>query len=587
VYVTAEERAGLQQDWFVIEGLREASATGLRLGVEGHDGGTTLAEANGGLIGAALADKIGTAEARGSREIASDPEAAHVWATFAAHATDIDAQRFPYIAYALPSSPLPTINSSSLVSSLLHYADIDPALSKPRGLRFSPGSETLLGSSGDDVLAPVKGFTTVVAGDGADWLTGSFRADRIDKLYGGRGDDHFQWSKGINIIHGGQPELAYADDGRDTADYSGVRHVTLTASPAPSPHKVPDFIATFDGGEDRLFSIEEIVWDGESDRVLLGKGAGLIEEPITLTPGREAPGARGDILDLSHARHGVLVEHSGDGAKLSLSDVSAPRAGSYQVTGAEWIIGSPLSDRIHAGHTTRGIEAGGGDDVIVASGDAFARGQGPRGFDLEIDGGAGADTIIADAGRIAARGGEGADQFLLGSATSELVIEDAEPRDRVTAPWHVGDVRYETDASAPDDLLIRVGRGDLAEGVSTVRVRNFHDGDIGLVRSDPGSWKGNEAPIAAVAADPAIPSPPSMLRGDGAFLYPDSGDAPSSFEPEYWWAIVPLADAAASGYMESDAPPVVPPVGQMEILAHTAWAPPEGCEMDEGDPCSW
>ena len=385
---------------------------------------------------------------------------------------------------------------------------------------------------------------------------------------------------------------------------AGIRPIILACgtsrsrqAPAPSPHKVPDFIATFDGGEDRLFSIEEIVWDGESDRVLLGKGAGLIETPITLTPGGERNGARGDVLDLSHARHGVLIEDSGDGATLSVSDVSAPKAGSYQVAGAEWIIGSPLGDRIHAGPTTRGIEAGSGDDVIEASGDTLARVQGPRGFDLEIDGGAGADTIIAGAGRIAARGGEGADQFVLGSATSELVIEDAEPRDRVTAPQHVGDVRFEVDAGAPDDLLIRVGRGDLAEGVATVRVRNFHDGDLGLVRSDPGSWKGpgswkaDETSIAAVAADPAIdpamPSRPSMFIGDGAFLYPDSGDAPSSLEPEFWWAAPPLADAATSGYLEPDAAPGSQTVGPMESLWHAAWTPPEACEMDEGDPCSW
>jgi hypothetical protein len=270
-----------------------------------------------------------------------------------------------------------------------------------------------------------------------------------------------------------------------------------------------------------------------------------------------------------------------------LSDVSAPKAGSFQVAGAEWIIGSPLSDRIHAGPTTRGIEAGSGDDVIEASGDALARVQGPRGFDLEIDGGAGADTIIAGAGHIAARGGEGADQFLLGSATSELVIEDAEPRDRVTAPQHVGDVRFEADASARDDLLIRVGRSDLAEGVATVRVRNFHDGDLGLVRSDPGSWKGNEASIAVVAADPsidpAVPSRPSMLLGDGAIHYPDSGDAPSSFEPEFWWATTPLADAAASGYMEPDALPA----GALEILWHTAEEAPLGYDRDDAEPCSW
>ncbi len=410
VYVTGEERLGRQEDWFVIEGLREVSSGGLYLAVEGRHGGTTLAEANGGAMGEALAGRIGTAEMRGSHEIASGPEAPRVWATFVAHATDIDAQRFPYIAYALPSSPLPTINSSSLVNSLLHYAGIDPVLSKPHGLRLSPGGETLLGSSGDDVLAPVKGFTSIVAGDGADWLTGSFRAGRIDKLYGGRGDDRFQWSTGINIIHGGQPELAYAEDGQDTVDYSGVGYVTLRASAEPLQHKIPDFIATFDGGEDRLFSIEEIVWDERSDRVLLGKGAGLVEMPMTLTPGREESGARGDILDLSQAGHGLLIDGSRDDAILISAKGSLSQEGSYRVIGAEWIIASPFSDHIRAGSSTRGIKAGEGDDFIVASGTTSTQTEGPRGFDLEIDGGSGADTIISGGGTCRGQGRRGGGQ---------------------------------------------------------------------------------------------------------------------------------------------------------------------------------
>jgi Ca2+-binding RTX toxin-like protein len=584
VYVTGEESLARQDDWFVIEGLREPSPTGLYLGVEGHHGGTTLAEANGGLTGQALADKVGTSVMRGSLEIASGPEAPRAWATFAAHASDIDAQRFPYIAYALPSSPLPTINSSSLVSSLLHYAGIDPVHSKPSGLRFSPGTETLLGSSGDDVLAPVKGFTTVVAGDGADWLTGSFDARRIDKLYGGRGDDHFQWSKGVNIIHGGQPELAYAHDGRDTADYSGVRSVTITASPEPLPHKVPDFVATFDGGEDRLFSIEEIVWDGERDRVLLGKGAGLIEAPVTLTPGGEESGARGDILDLSHARHGLLIDDGGDGLTRIAPLALAPRADGYQVMGAEWIIASPFGDRIHANATTRGIEAGGGDDVVEASGDtARSRVHGPRGFDVEIDGGAGADTIISGAGRNAASGGEGADTFVLGAATSELVIEDAEPWDRVSAPYQKGVVRYEADADAPGDLLIHVGRSKPAGDFATIRVRHFHDGDLGLDRSDPGSWTTESAFVAAARADQALPSRPSMPAGDAAFHYPDSTDTPALPEPDWWWVTVPLADVAMDGSTAVDAPHA----SAVEILWHTAGEPPHGHDMDDAEPCCW
>jgi hypothetical protein len=115
---------GRQDDWFVIEGLREPRGAQILLGVEGWHGGTTLSEANGGLAGEALAAKIGTSFSRGARTIAEGPDAIELWATLVSYASDLDAQDFPYIAMALPGSPMPTINSSSLVASLLHHAGI-------------------------------------------------------------------------------------------------------------------------------------------------------------------------------------------------------------------------------------------------------------------------------------------------------------------------------------------------------------------------------------------------------------------------------------------------------------------------------
>lgn len=46
-----------QGHWFVIEGVRDADEMGVWLGVEGWDGGTTLSDANGGLIGEDLLRK--------------------------------------------------------------------------------------------------------------------------------------------------------------------------------------------------------------------------------------------------------------------------------------------------------------------------------------------------------------------------------------------------------------------------------------------------------------------------------------------------------------------------------------------------
>lgn len=268
-----------QDGWFVIEGLREPGPEGLVLGVEGWDGGTTLSEANGGLTGDALANEIGLSPARGSRTIAAGPASIEAWATLVSYAADIAEQRFPYIAVSLAGSPLPTINSSSLVASLLFHAGIAVESALPFGTQLTPGIRTLLGTSGDDTLSVGNGFTTLIGGAGDDVLAGGDDPSQTDKLYGGRGNDVIRWSYGNNIVHGGQPGLPYDHDGTDTADYSGAGELRIEVAPhSPhhaAPHVTPDFIVTHAGGRDFLFSIEEIIWDASRDHVVLGRGVGL------------------------------------------------------------------------------------------------------------------------------------------------------------------------------------------------------------------------------------------------------------------------------------------------------------------------
>ncbi|MGE3229534.1 MAG: hypothetical protein AB7J30_08860 [Hyphomicrobium sp.] len=266
-----------QEDWFVIEGVRDVVGTEVHLGVIGWNGGTTLSEANGGLSGAALEHRIGTSASRGATEIASGADAIALWSRLAAHATDIEAQGFPYIAATLAASPLPTINSSSLIASLLHHAGVRIRDALPSGLRFSPGVTTLLGTSGDDRLAARDGFTTLVGGRGDDILSGGDRLASVDKLYGGAGNDTLRWSRGSAILHGGQPGLAYADDGIDTVDYSGAGTITIEALPPGAPHLKADFVVLRAGGCDYLFSIEEIIWDAGRDHVTLGDGVSLVQ----------------------------------------------------------------------------------------------------------------------------------------------------------------------------------------------------------------------------------------------------------------------------------------------------------------------
>ncbi len=176
------------------------------------------------------------------------------------YARDIEAGDYPYIAYGLPGSPTPTINSSSAVASLIHYSGLDPTQTLPFGMRLSPGTSTLLGTGADDHMRVEHGFTTLLGGRGDDVFVGSGSAG-TEKFYGGEGNDIFRWSPGFNIVHGGQPQLAYTGDGTDVMDYSGAGEVEITFNRHWVPHKTPNYVAVYGTGTDHLYSVERIQWN--------------------------------------------------------------------------------------------------------------------------------------------------------------------------------------------------------------------------------------------------------------------------------------------------------------------------------------
>ena len=272
-----------QDDWFVMEGARDLTPQGTYLGIDGADGRTTLAIAN--LASRAdLAAKIGTPEQRGSRTLPFDGDEFRAWETMASYARAIDEEDFPYVALSLPGAPMPTINSSSAVASLLHYAGLDPARWMPFGMHMSPGTSTLLGTAADDHMRIEKGFTTLLGGRGDDIFEGSAAPHRIDKFYGGEGDDIFRWSPGFNIVHGGQPYLPYHADGTDVMDYSGAGRVVITFDRSFIAHKKPNYVAVFETGMDHLFSIERIQWNAKTDEIILGDGLVLHEDNRVMQP---------------------------------------------------------------------------------------------------------------------------------------------------------------------------------------------------------------------------------------------------------------------------------------------------------------
>lgn len=436
--IVYEPSEGAAQDiWWVYEGLRLESPQGVFLGAEGVGGRTTLSEANEGLAGADLVAALGTPAQRSSRILLSG-DTLQVWEDMDYWAGEIDAQLFPYIGFGVPISAWPTLNSSSVVASLLYYGGLDPQASLPTDLGISPGTTTLIGSTEGEHLVMEKGFTTLVGGAGRDIFTGRNTLTDLDRFYGGADGDFFHWSKGRNIYHGGQPKLEYKKDGEDTIGYYGAGEVRITKSDFSFPHLLPDYLVTTTTSRDELYSIERIEWDAATDHIILGEGVLLHEDGIFFDFGAEG-GDKGDQVDMSQTSDGLIINASIDAIHHAslLEPVDGAQGAWFE--DLEWIVASQGGDVIYAGSGIKGVEGGKGDDLIdVRLAEAFS-GASPLGYDVEVDGGEGADTIVSGPGRTFVKGGTGSDQFVLSGVTSgsgpvELVIADAEDGDRLYVP---------------------------------------------------------------------------------------------------------------------------------------------------------
>lgn len=430
------DRRARQDDWFVMEGVREKGADGDFLGIEGADGRTTLAVAN---LAARenLVAKIGTPDQRGSRYLPYRGNELQAWETMASFARDIEAQDFPYIALGLPGSPTPTINSSSAIASLIYYSGLDPSRQLPYGVRLSPGTGTLLGTSGDDTMRTGHGFTTLLGGSGRDALEGGFEAHQIEKLYGGEGDDFFRWSTGFNIIHGGQPGLGYAQDGTDVIDYSGAGLVTITFNPHWVPHKTPSYVAVFAGGLDHLYSIERIQWNDESDRIVLGTGVNIIEDDVILGPG--APSGTGG------GSSGHSKEHSG--RLLNTAPIGS-------------LVRSPVDYTLP--DTVADLELAG--SAVYGRGNGLANRLVGNGLDNGLTGLAGDDTLYGGAGDDILDGGAGSDGYVYLYGDGNDVIIDNGPEGDVDDLILAGDIKptevsFYRLSAAPDDLVLTLACG--------------------------------------------------------------------------------------------------------------------------------
>ncbi len=427
-----------QDDWFVMEGVREVARDGTFLGIEGADGRTTLSVANLAAREELVA-KIGTPEVRGSRCLAYDGGAFGAWETMASYARDIEQQDYPYIAYGLPGSPTPTINSSSAIASLIYYSGLDASGGIPYGLHMSPGTTTLLGTGGNDVLRIDGDFSTLLGGRGNDEFFGGSGRERIDKSYGGEGGDLFHWSSGFNIVHGGQPGLDYAHDGADVMDYSGAGTVSIAYNRYWIPHKVPNYVVVFPGGVDHLFSIERMQWNETVDRIVLGKGVDLVEDNVILEPSAYERSQEDGHGAGQHVRSAHLVSDDGDAPILSATDYTLAHG-----ERAIELVGSAVYGAGNA-HPNR-LLGNGADNVLVGFG----------GDDV-LYGGPGSDELI---------GGRGSDSYVyLEGDGNDVIVDEAAPGDVDELVLAGGieprEVSFYRPAQSPDDLLLTLLRGGI------------------------------------------------------------------------------------------------------------------------------
>lgn len=439
VYEDEKSFVNKQDDWFVLEGTHEGGLIGGELGVLGEEFTTELSAANA-AHGDALVGLIGTPQSRGSRIVYQGIDALGKWNEMMAYGREIQANDFPYEGLSWPFSPGAIMNSSSVVASLLNVIGIDVNLNMPFGVHLSPGTSTLLGTTQDDDITLKNNFTQVAGGYGSDTLRGRETTIFPEKFFGGDDDDTIMWSKGPNIIHGGQPRLAYAMDGNDTVDYSGVGFVRIVTGKYPIEHKVADFTATFEGGSDQLFSIEGINWYRETDVIEMGQGVDLLETPIRLEL-NESSDPRGDELGLGDALTPLIVNWVNDDLISIQTEANEGLDAGYWAESVEWLRGGAMDDRIYAGTTLKGIEGGKGNDLLDGrEAQPFSRNS-PEDYDIELYGGEGNDTIVSGTGYSMAAGGEGADRFVLSAMTSsaggktEFIIADADESDSLYVPY--------------------------------------------------------------------------------------------------------------------------------------------------------
>ena len=267
-----------------------------------------------------------------------------------------------------------------------------------------PQSDNIIGSSNNDHLYGMDGYDTLSGGQGDDYIEGNAGSDTLngeegkDKLLGGTGNDILRGGIGNDTLMGGQGNDLYdftLGDGQDVViDSDGNGFLRLDGVALAGGVATGDGGKTWKGKAGSLDVFYTLVKAGSTQSLYISAGNNTIEirDYVVGTlginlPGAEAkPGALLGDLDPVLDANGNYQYFEGtanlivNGPKLGFNDQL------FGGVGADTIKGLAGNDLLVGNDGDDDIEGGSGNDLIA----------GGLGFDY-LSGGAGNDVILGAA----------------------------------------------------------------------------------------------------------------------------------------------------------------------------------------------
>ncbi len=406
-------------------GVASAPASeGSSSGAEGS--GTPGVPGNGGSTGGNTAPANRAPVSRGPIYLGSglvNLSMLLMWADFARAAVDPDGDRLTVSSLRASSGEIRTYGDEAWIyvperdkygTITLTYTLSDGKASVQAqafvDLRAHPDRE-INGTDGDDVLLGTPGKDQIDAGAGDDIVYGR---ESDDLIFGGAGDDLLIGGDGRDVMHGGSgndrmfggdgDDVLFGDAGNDTLFGEAGRDTLLGGD--------GNDVLSGGDGDDRLFGeAGHDVLSGDAGKDVLEGGAGH----DTLS------GGAGDDVAVGNDGDDIFV--AGLQPVLEMRTLSATIARTTQVPDAQAPIVEDGDDVVHGGDGSDTYDASFARAAVVIDLDTGTASGQEIGEDrlTSIEnaiGGAGNDTITANAAVNVLYGHEGQDTFVFGSVAS-------------------------------------------------------------------------------------------------------------------------------------------------------------------------